>query len=192
MKKLLLLLALIPTFVNAQKFELTSKGFVDLENHEKDYIVFKFNGKKQKEIYNLALEAISKYSTSPKDKLTKEEPTRLILNGIIPNVTYISRLGIKLYFDMYYNMIFEFKDGKMKVNGLDSIKIVRDDKLNDVQYVFLTQSQMKSGQVIADKYIFDKYGKVNNQKYKDHVELSVNDLVSSIVSLMKKETSSDW
>lgn len=192
MKKLLLLLALIPAFVNAQKFELTSKGFVDPDNHEKDYIVFQFNGKSQKQIYNLALEAIGKYSTSPKDILTKEEPTKLTLNGVIPNVTYISRLGIKMYFDMYYKMVLEFKDGRMKVNGLEIVKIVRDDTLNEVQYIFLNQSQMRSGMVIADKYIFDKYGKVNNQKYKDHVEISVNDMISSIVSLMKKEKSSDW
>lgn len=192
MKKLLLLLALIPALVNAQKFELTPKGFVDSKDHEKYYVVYTFKGKSQKEIYKMALDAIGKYSTSPKDRLTKEEPTKLTLNGVIPNVTYITRLGIKLYFEMYYNMVLEFKDGKMRVNSPEIIKIMRDDTLNEVQYIYLTESQMRSGMVIADKYIFCKNGAVNNQKYKDHVELSTNDMVSSIISLMKKTDKSDW
>ncbi len=89
MKKLFLLLALIPVFVNAQKFELTINGFVDSENLEKDYIVIPFEGKSQKEIYDLALSAVGKSFISPKERVSNVEYSQININGIIPNVTYI-------------------------------------------------------------------------------------------------------
>ena len=156
MKKLFLLLALIPVFVNAQKFELTINGFVDSENPEKDYIVIPFEGKSQKEIYDLALSAVGKSFISPKERVSNVEYSQININGIIPNVTYISRLGLKLYFDLYYNLIFEFKDGRMKINGLDINKIVRVDPVGAEQFICLSQNQIRNGLVYDDKFIFYK------------------------------------
>ena len=192
MKKLFLLLALIPVFVNAQKFELTINGFVDSENPEKDYIVIPFEGKSQKEIYDLALSAVGKSFISPKERVSNVEYSQININGIIPNVTYISRLGLKLYFDLYYNLIFEFKDGRMKINGLDINKIVRVDPVGAEQFICLSQNQIRNGLVYDDKFIFYKNGRLCSKKYKEHVETAVNELVFSFVNLMNKDNNSDW
>ena len=192
MKKLFLLLALIPVFVNAQKFELTINGLVDSQNPDNDYIVIPFEGKTQKEIYDLALSAVGKSFISPKERVSNVEYSQININGIIPNVTYISRLGLKLYFDLYYNLIFEFKDGRMKINGLDINKIVRVDPVGAEQFICLSQNQIRNGLVYDDKFIFYKNGRLCSKKYKEHVETAVNELVFSFVNLMNKDNNSDW
>ena len=93
--------------VNAQTFELTAHGFVDSLNMQNDYIVVPFEGSSQTEIYNLALSAVGKHFVSPKDRISKVEYSQLNINGSIPNVTNLNRMGMKLYFDLYFNLIFE-------------------------------------------------------------------------------------
>lgn len=191
MKKLIILLAMMPVFVNAQRFELTPNGFVDADNPEKSYIVIPFEGKSQQDIYNLALGAIGKIFVSPKDRVSNVEYSQININGILPNVTYISRIGLKLPFDLYYNLIFEFKEGRMKINGLDVNKIVRVDHLGGEQFIFLSEVQIRRG-IWDDKYIFYKNGKLCSKKYKEHIETAVNELVSGIISIMNEEKDSDW
>ena len=157
-----------------------------------NYIVIPFEGKSQKEIYDLALSAVGKSFISPKERVSNVEYSQININGIIPNVTYISRLGLKLYFDLYYNLIFEFKDGRMKINGLDINKIVRVDPVGAEQFICLSQNQIRNGLVYDDKFIFYKNGRLCSKKYKEHVETAVNELVFSFVNLMNKDNNSDW
>lgn len=189
---LLLLLVLLPLGLRAQKFELTAKGFVDADNPEKNYIVIQFEGKSQQEIFNLTLGVIGKIFISPKDRVSNVEYSQINVNGVIPNVTYISVLGMKLPYDLYYNLIFEFKDGRMKINGLNINKIVRVDPIHHEHFIFLSQTQVRRGEELDDKYIFNKKGKLYSDKYKSMVEGAVNELVSGIVTLMNEDKDSDW
>ena len=193
MKKLLIiaLTSLISVSASAQLFELTHKGFVDAQNKEKDFVVVPFEGKTQQEIFNLALEAIGKSFVSPNDRYSKVEYSQINLNGIYPNATTINRMGLKLNFDMHYNVIFEFKDGKMRINGPIINKIVRDAPFGAEQQFFLTTKERGSA-MGGDKALFTTEGKVYEKKHKANIEKAGNVIVDNILQKMKKASTSDW
>lgn len=177
--------------VNAQTFELTAHGFVDSLNMQNDYIVVPFEGSSQTEIYNLALSAVGKHFVSPKDRISKVEYSQLNINGIIPNVTNLNRMGMKLYFDLYFNLIFEFKDGRMKINGPIINDIVRDAPFGDKHHMFLTASERGSA-ISGHKALFKNNGKVNEKKHKENIERAMNTFICLIVAEMKNAKNADW
>jgi len=177
--------------VNAQTFELTAHGFVDSLNMQNDYIVVPFEGSSQTEIFNLALSAVGKHFVSPKDRISKVEYSQLNINGTIPNVTNLNRMGMKLYFDLYFNLIFEFKDGRMKINGPIINDIVRDAPFGDKHHMFLTASERGSA-ISGHKALFKNNGKVNEKKHKENIERAMNSFICLIVAEMKNAKNADW
>ena len=190
-KYILLLFTFIAINTNAQKFELTAYGFVDSTNINNNYIIVPFEGKSQKDIYNLALSALGKTFVSPKDRISHVEYSQLNLNGIIANATNLNRMGMKLYFDLYYNIILEFKDGRMKINGPIINNIVRDAPFGSKHYIFLTESERGSA-ISGHKALFKKNGKVNEKKHVENIEKAMNSLISRIVTEMNNTKNSDW
>lgn len=184
------LFVLITNCVNAQTFELTACGFVDSKNVQNDYIVIPFEGKSQMEIFNLALAAIGKTFVSPKDRISKVEYSQINLNGVFQDVTYINRMGLHLYFDMYYNVILEFKDGKMRINGPDINDISRQAP-DGVQHIYLTKAERGSA-LFGDKALFNNDGKINEKKHKANIENTVNAFIYKIITEMNKTIDSDW
>lgn len=193
MKKLLLtaLFTLITISMSAQLFELTHVGFVDAKNKNNSYVVVPFEGKTQQEIFNLVLEAIGKSFVSPNDRYSKVEYSQINLNGIYPNATLINRMGMKLTFDMYFNVIFEFKDGKMRINGPIINKIVRDAPFGAKQHIFLTTKERGSA-IGGDKALFTPEGKIYEKKHKANIEKAGNDIVNGILEKMNTTANSDW
>ena len=188
---ILSLFALVTICANAQTFELTAHGFVDSANTTNDYIIVPFEEKSQMEIYNLAMAAMGKCFVSPKDRISKVEYSQLNINGTIPNVTYLNRMGMKLYFDLYFNLILEFKDGRMKINGPIINDIVRDAPFGDKHHMFLTESERGSA-ISGHKALFKNNGKVNEKKHKENIERAMNSFVSRIVSEMNSAINSNW
>lgn len=182
---------LIASCLNAQSFELTARGFVDSTNTQNNYIVVPFEGKSQTEIYNLALAAMGKHFASPKDRISKVEYSQLNINGTIPNVTNLNRMGLKLYFDLYYNLILEFKDGRMKINGPIINDVVRDAPFGDKHHMFLTEAERGSA-FSGHKALFRNNGKVNEKKHKENIERAMNSFICRIVEEMNNAKDSDW
>lgn len=176
--------------VNAQTFELTAHGFVDSLNMQNDYIVVPFEGSSQTEIYNLALSAVGKHFVSPKDRISKVEYSQINLNGIIPAVTYENWMG-KLYYDLNYNLIFEFKDGKMKINSPIINDVVRDAPFGAKKHIFLSESERGSA-ISGHKALFKNNGKVNEKKHKENIERAMNSFICLIVAEMKNPKNADW
>jgi hypothetical protein len=185
------LITLISISASAQLFELTNQGFVDVHNKENNYVIVPFEGKSQQEIFNLALEAIGKSFVSPDDRFSKVEYSQINLNGIYPNATVINRMGLKLNFNMHYNIIFQFKDGKMRINGPIINKIVRDVPFGGQQQFFLTTKE-RGGAISGDKALFTPDGKVYEKKHKANIENAGNALVDNILKIMKSTSNSDW
>ena len=72
MKKIFIIVILLNTFtVFSQKFELTPHGFVDSEDHSKNYIVIEFASKTKEELFNETMIYLTKnyVSASPKEDL---------------------------------------------------------------------------------------------------------------------------
>ena len=189
-KYILLLFTFIAINTNAQRFVLTAYGFVDSTNINNDYIIVPFEEKKQMEIFNLAMTAIGKNFVSPKDRISKVEYSQISLNGIIPAVTYENWMG-KVYYDLNYNLILEFKDGKMKINSPIINDIVRDAPFGAKKHLFLSESERNSA-ISGNKSLFKKNGKVKEKKHKENIENSINSLVSRIVTDMNNTKDSDW
>ena len=186
-----MLLVFIAINTSAQTFELTARGFVDSTNIKNDYIIVPFEGKSQCEIFNLALAAIGKNFVSPKDRISKVEYSQINLNGTITAVTYLNRMGMKLYFDLYYNLILEFKDGRMKINGPIINDIVRDAPFGDKHHMFLTEAERGSA-ISGHKALFKKNGKVNEKKHKENIEEAINTFISRVIGEMSNANNSDW
>lgn len=189
MKKLLLFaLCLIATSVEAQTFELTSNGFVNSEDHNKDYIVFDVEGVKQQELFNYVMQALGKTFVSPKNKISSVEYTQISANGVLGNVTYRKVAGMRLEFDMSFNLIFEFKDEKIRINAPQILDIVQEGGL--VQ-IYLTKAE-RPNQILAHKALFYNDGKVNEPKHKERIERSVNAFINVIIDRILKAKDSDW
>ena len=190
MKKIILLLALcfIATNVKAQFFELTSNGFINSEDHSKDYVVFNFEGEKQQELFNYVLQALGKTFVSPKNKISPVEYTQISANVIIENVTYRKIAGMRLEFDMFFNIIFEFKDEKIRINAPQILDIVQE---GGKVHMYLTKAE-RPDVILAHKALFYNNGKVNEPKHKERIEMSTNAFISNIIERIKKAKDSDW
>lgn len=193
MKKLLLIIPvlLISMYVNAQEFVLTSNGFMDSANLEKDYVVVPFDGKKQQEIFDLALAAINKVGTIRINGLNKVEYSQISVNGILPHVSHRGALGKRWYFDMNFNITIEVKDNKLKINAPQIIEIKQEAALGDV-YIFISSKEKKGS--LTDIALFYKNGK-NNPNHNQHrlnIEAATNNLIASIINLMTENKSDDW
>ena len=125
MKKLILMLAMVlPIYAQAQ-FKLTINGFVDEKDSAKDYIVYDFKGKNQKDLYIDVLKFINTSYKSPQDVINEVEPEMITISGFEESCISIGKvkkiLGTKMSmtggYDLQYNIVMRFKDGKLRVDA---------------------------------------------------------------------------
>ena len=94
-------------------------------------------------------------------------------------------LRIPHYFNMDYKIVFEFKDGKMKINAPSIIQII---------HYFGTEVFYLSKRDVASKslkyhLLFKENGEVKEKKHKENIEKKTNLVVAAILNEMKD---SDW
>ena len=190
MKKVFLFMLISLSMVcNAQTFELTKDGFVNKQDPQKTFVVVEYPNKPQQQIFESALNAIGKVFVSPNAVTNKVEYSQISIHATYPGITWRSPAGMKLLFDMDYNLIFEFKDGRMRVNGPIINQIVQKATLGDV-YMYLSKAE-RGSTLRADKAIFNNDGSVNEKKHKERIETSMNQLITALVNEMNKFFSSD-
>lgn len=109
MKKILtlLLFVVISIAANAQ-FTLTKKGYVNKDEPSKDYAVIEKPGYTQQQLYSMVKTMVTAMYISPKTVLSENEPISLSVTGEedIQFSLVTNRLA--------YNVVFQFKDGKIK------------------------------------------------------------------------------
>jgi len=108
------LLLLFSIAANAQSFELTPTGFVSTAEKENAYL--EFPGVPAKDLYKETLSYINRVYRSPKDVVSSVDGGSVTVNGKEKQV--IKRNGLFAY-DMDYSANFQFKDGKVRINGPD-------------------------------------------------------------------------
>lgn len=102
------------------QFVLTPNDFVDKTKPDNSYLVFEFDGKTQKEIYELALNSLIQIYNSPKDVISKSWICRITVTGIGSE-----KVAYKIWgYDIYYSLTLQFKDGKMKVKMLQILSLL--------------------------------------------------------------------
>ena len=173
----------------AQTFTLTYKGFVDSEKPENNYLVVTFDGLTKEQIYIKAQKAVAKSFISGKNVMTNIPNEQISINGILPEATVRSPMGMKLPFDMKFTMDLEFKDGKMRINAPHILELRQEATLGDV-FMYLTKAEAGSTFIKKNFAIFKNDGRVNEKKHKENIENKTNELVAYIIKVMKDD--SDW
>lgn len=99
-------------------FKCNDKGYFKTTTGA-DYYVIQFEGKNAHELYNDFLIHISKTFKSPESVTEKVvEDRSIIINGIANELVEVNRsLSDRRWYDFFYRLEFEFKDGKVKVNA---------------------------------------------------------------------------
>ena len=191
MKKILLCTigCMLSMLMMAQTFTLTYKGFVDSEKPENDYLVVTFDGLTKEQIYIKAQKAVAKSFISGKNVMTNIPNEQISINGILPEATVRSPMGMKLPFDMKFTMDLEFKDGKMRINAPHILELRQEASLGDV-FMYLTKAEAGSTFIKKNFAIFKNDGRVNEKKHKENIENKTNELVAYIIKVMKDD--SDW
>lgn len=169
----------------AQTFQLTPNGFVDSVHIEKNFVIKEFKDESQEQIFKKALLSVSKIFISPKDVISKVENNQITLYGIITDVTSRHPLGMNLPFDMTFNLVLEFKDGKMKINSPRIINITQQGRY-DVE-IYLKKNGV--GNYI---YLFKKNGNLAEKKHKESIEKATNAFIKRIVDGMNNNSNSSW
>lgn len=191
MKRILLCTigCMLSMLMMAQTFTLTYKGFVDSEKPENDYLVVTFDGLTKEQIYIKAQKAVAKSFISGKNVMTNIPNEQISINGILPEATVRSPMGMKLPFDMKFTMDLEFKDGKMRINAPHILELRQEAALGDV-FMYLTKAEAGSTFIKKNFAIFKNDGRVNEKKHKENIENKTNELVAYIIKVMKDD--SDW
>lgn len=186
MKKLVLLFFVIFSLnVNSQVFKLTPNGFVDAEDETKDYIVFNFDSKTKKEIFDLVNAKIVSIFVSAKDVISRSGEDVITINGITQKD--ISFNGAFNY-TMNYTLVLLFKDGKLRVNApsLNNISGTFGDVNNRKQLLL----QGSGGAFLPNQYIFNNKGELKREKNKVELEQYFNGLIQEIKKGV--EVPSNW
>lgn len=116
MKKLFLLLMLLPFLSNAQYFNLTENGFVPAIGDNAKFIVIDKAGQTQEELFNQVKSYITASYVSPKDVLSENGTEMITLNGVSDGDVQCKKGFVMLPFRTNYTIVFLFKDGRIRIN----------------------------------------------------------------------------
>ena len=188
MKKFLfsLLLAVIAVGASAQKdstnliwFEIQKGGFFATEDG-KDFIVYKQEGKTAKELFDMVCVNVGKIYQSPQNVMSTVEGKSVSIRAISQSCLYRKLLGMKDYYTVHYNLFFEFKDGRIKINA-PVINSIYSSNHNEAYF-----------SKIAKSYFTSKGEKKKSaDEYRVTAELYFCKLLSDIVGKYEDKTKKD-
>lgn len=169
------------------KFFIKDASGVLKTNGDDNYYVLNYQGKSASELYTNILSAILTIYKNPEKVLSKIENVSITISGTamdVPVPNEADEINSMFpqendYFAFDYNFIFQFKDGKIRVNapsfGIENIlwaNVFANGRYKPVAETFLNH-----------------FGK-SSDKYNICFENYINNLVVSI--LKKAETVNDW
>lgn len=167
--RLLFALLFLPLVTSAQELIIKKDGCAP--------VVYEFSGFSADSLYKKSVAWVKEKYRKPSEVLVADLPGEKIrVSGFMSNAYFIKQLGQKLYYDMYYDLEVEFKEGKIRVSFTPG-QITGDGRkaLFDVYYFFKEDGSVKNA-------------------YKDAVPSlneSVNSLVRSLTAFITAKKS-DW
>lgn len=179
-----MMLAVMAVGANAQiskeapTFELSSTGsFVAPDG--KDYIVYPIDGKSAHELFQMVCTNVGRIYNSPKDVMSVVEDKSVSIRAYSDGIMMVKLLGIQDFYNGYYNLLFEFKDGKIRISAPVIGSLWYNGKEADYQKVV--------------RSYFEKDGSVK-EKHKDkknHVETKFNILINQLIAANESEAQND-
>ena len=164
-------------------FALTPDGFRDSEGA--DYVVFEFEGKTQKELYDAVLLKINTSYVSPKDVLSSIESVNITINGFTQKLFKWNGA----VFDVNYTISFMFKDGKVRVNAPSLNKMLGTYQRKSYE-MFVCGN---GGGALSDRvFIYQqKSGSLRLSSQKTTIENYFNSIINSIMKSVEENNSND-
>ena len=189
MKRYIFLLLMFTLCIdtNAQElvhFEITSNGSFKTKEGN-NFVVVPFEGKTSDELYNKVKNNVMSFYKSPQ-KVMSENDGQVISIRAITIVAMKTVTMLPRSFDSYYNLVFRFKDGKVRVD-IPTI----DNDMSDHAGMLMPNSIPTFQSYCKD--LFDKNGvvKPKRKERKDFTENSINSIINNLLGLTKANVTSD-
>ena len=157
-------------------FKFDERGFYSAQDESKDYVIYSRPNKSAADLKSTVLSAISSLFISPKDVVTNLGDNIIQLERYATKV-YYTETGKDLYpTDVYYSLIIQFKDGKIRYNAPSIKQLV----LTDVPMVGTLKLDMSKPIATLVKKSHDRY--------------MVADVVNKTISEINKKiiTADEW
>lgn len=189
---------------NSVKFNLSENG-VFLSQDGKEYIVLEYPNESQNDLYNKYLVAITGLYISPKDVISKVDGQMISLRGYKSGAFTNTLLGVFSYtYDIEYVIKFQAKDGKVKIDSPEIVKIrqsfgnskdeygisefIKSKKLFEKELPEITGNDKKDEK---SRKRADKKNK-EREEYVSQLNRAVNSLINNIINETNKNQSEDW
>lgn len=192
MKKVLfLIICLSCSLVCFAQFELIPGKLISKENLDKDFVVYEFKGINAHDLYSKTLAAITSLYVSADNVTNKVEDKMINIHGVQEGKICIKQLGIISCFDMSYNLVFRFKDEKLRID----VPIINDIVCingygNTIHMTIGNEGTRAMGAYMS---IFKKDNSIKYKEAKENIESFFNNLVTNIVSEIESDNQSeDW
>lgn len=175
--------------ISAQKyFELTPSGFVDVNDDTKNYVVLNFEGKTQQQLYEMYLAELTKMYVSAKNVISTAQYTTITANGFTDKTVSFNS---QYYYDMNYTIIFQFKDEKVRIDGMVLNRV--DGRFGSAtNYKELFLSGYGSGIFPTKRSIFSSEGKLQMEKQKEQLEEFFNGIVDKMKNIEINAAKENW
>lgn len=151
------------------QFKASPNGIV--ADNGMDYIVVKYEGKTAEQLYKAVESYIVANYVNPKNVMSGQEFTMINLHTLYKEAfNHKTWMGTKYYADVSANIVFRFKDGRMRIDAptINSMWGVKD---------------YGEGELYYDDLFFKKNGAVKNEKRLGNF----NAWLSATMSLMLKQ-----
>lgn len=186
MKKQILLIALILLVFNSYSqgkyFNLTKSGFINSLDSSKQYVVLPIEGKTQKELYAIFLNKLNGLFVSPKDVLNPVEYESISVNGLAKRLVHDT---MNTAYDLNYTLVFQFKDGKVRVDRPLINKMIYYGMSNSREIYLNAGSNFMAGYTS----IWTKKGLIKEVAAKEELEYFFDAFIDELVNESTKSES---
>ena len=183
MKIKLLLFALVLLVFNVhgqgKYFTLTKVGFINASDSSKNYVVLPIDGKTQKELYSIFLNKLNGLFVSPKDVLNPVESESISVNGLAKRQVHDT---MNTAYDLNYTLVFQFKDGKIRVDHPIINKMIYYGISNYKEIYLNAGSNLFAGYTS----IWNKKGLVKETAAKEELEYFFDAFIDELLNESKK------
>lgn len=187
MKKIILVLLVLFTvsFTANAQFTLTKNGLVSTENPELKYIVLEFPGKTQQELFQNVNVYLHSLQSNPRRSLRTIEDQAIMVDMIAHDSIFMAKiLGVVQTGDLSYNISFEFKDGRVKVNAPTNLRLFVVRPADGEAEIVRARDGKPVNYVDG---IFDRRGKIREPKIKQSIENYFHNYILQIFNAVNSE-----
>lgn len=190
MKKVLFLMMLsfVCQMVTPQKMELTSNGFIDVEDPDKNYVVIEIPETTKEILFKNVKRYLNTIYNNPKFVTSEIENEQIVVDAIdSKDIKVIFRLSGSNIWNFSYKYEFQFKDNKLKFTPFFKSLINTEDG-EEIKLIGASLLGNATG-------VFNNKGKVLKKGAKERIDEIINEDIAALKNNLLSEQSEkndDW